>query len=59
MMVERVLIDRDGFFGRIWYKYLVYGLFKYDDYGLKLFFGVDDVVDIVKRVKIKVFWEYV
>ncbi|KAG2300097.1 hypothetical protein Bca52824_036569 [Brassica carinata] len=59
MMAERALTDRDGLSGRSWYKHLVYGPSKYDDYGSKSFPGVDDAIDNAKRVKTKASWEHV
>ncbi|XP_048623383.1 probable glutamate carboxypeptidase LAMP1 isoform X2 [Brassica napus] len=59
MMAERALTDRDGLSGRTWYKHLVYGPSKYDDYGSKSFPGVDDAIDNAKRVKTKASWEHV
>ncbi|ESQ41988.1 hypothetical protein EUTSA_v10012881mg [Eutrema salsugineum] len=59
MMAERALTDRDGLSERPWYKHLVYGPSKYDDYGSKSFPGVDDAIDDAKRLKTKASWELV
>ncbi|KAJ0243888.1 PA domain-containing protein [Hirschfeldia incana] len=59
MMAERALTDRDGLTERPWYKHLVYGPSKYDDYGSKSFPGVDDAIDNAKRVNTKASWENV
>ncbi|XP_056858416.1 probable glutamate carboxypeptidase LAMP1 [Raphanus sativus] len=56
MMAERALTDRDGLSGRPWYKHLVYGPAKYDDYGSKSFPGIDDAIDNAKRLKTEVSW---
>ncbi|CAH2079294.1 unnamed protein product [Thlaspi arvense] len=59
MMAERALTDRDGLPERTWFKHLVYGPSKYDDYGSKSFPGVDDAVESAKRLKTKASWEHV
>uniref|UniRef100_A0A1J3JDE9 glutamate carboxypeptidase II n=1 Tax=Noccaea caerulescens TaxID=107243 RepID=A0A1J3JDE9_NOCCA len=59
MMAERALTDRDGLSERSWYKHLVYGPSKYDDYGSKSFPGVDDAIDNAKRLKTKESWGHV
>ncbi|VVB17087.1 unnamed protein product [Arabis nemorensis] len=59
MMAERALTDRDGLSGRQWYKHLVYGPSKYDDYGSKSFPGVDDAIDNARRLNTKASWEHV
>ncbi|WZZ31062.1 hypothetical protein YC2023_014463 [Brassica napus] len=56
MMAERALTDRDGLSGRTWYKHLVYGPAKYDEYGSESFPGIDDAIDNAKRVKTKNYW---
>ncbi|KAL0729683.1 hypothetical protein Bca4012_025776 [Brassica carinata] len=56
MMAERALTDRDGLSGRPWYKHLVYGPAKYDDYGSKSFPGIDDAIDNAKRLKTEASW---
>ncbi|CAH8390068.1 unnamed protein product [Eruca vesicaria subsp. sativa] len=56
MMGERALTDRDGLSGRTWYKHLVYGPAKYNEYGSKSFPGIDDAIDNAKRVKTKASW---
>ncbi|KAF8080763.1 hypothetical protein N665_0923s0003 [Sinapis alba] len=56
MMAERALTDRDGLSERTWYKHMVYGPAKYDDYGSKSFPGIDDAIDNAKRVKTKASW---
>ncbi|KAG7609802.1 Peptidase M28 [Arabidopsis suecica] len=59
MMAERALTDRDGLSERPWYKHLIYGPSKYDDYGSKSFPGVDDAIDNANRVNTKASWENV
>ncbi|CAN6848632.1 unnamed protein product [Brassica oleracea] len=56
MMAERALTDRDGLSGRTWYKHLVYGPAKYDEYGSESFPGIDDAIDNAKSVKTKASW---
>jgi N-acetylated-alpha-linked acidic dipeptidase len=59
MMAERALTDRDGLSERPWYKHLIYGPSKYDDYGSKSFPGVDDAIDNAKKLNTKASWENV
>ncbi|KAJ0238639.1 glutamate carboxypeptidase LAMP1 [Hirschfeldia incana] len=59
MMAERALTDRDGLSGRTWYKHLVYGPAKYDEYGSKSFPGIDDAIDNAKRLETEVSWRLV
>lgn len=56
MMAERALTDRDGLSGRTWYKHLVYGPAKYDEYGSESFPGIDDAIDNAKRAKTEASW---
>ncbi|KAI3917730.1 hypothetical protein MKW98_021492 [Papaver atlanticum] len=48
MMAERAFTDRDGLPGRSWYKHLIYGPSKYNDYGSKSFPGIDDAIEKAK-----------
>ncbi|XP_010493051.1 PREDICTED: probable glutamate carboxypeptidase 2 isoform X1 [Camelina sativa] len=59
MMAERAMTDRDGLSERPWYKHLVYGPSKYDDYGSKSFPGVDDAIENAKKLDTKASWENV
>ncbi|KFK26210.1 peptidase m28 family protein [Arabis alpina] len=59
MMAERALTDRDGLSERPWYKHLIYGPSKYNDYGTKSFPGVDDAIDNAKKLNTKASWENV
>ncbi|XP_010420791.1 PREDICTED: probable glutamate carboxypeptidase 2 [Camelina sativa] len=59
MMAERAMTDRDGLSERPWYKHLVYGPSKYDDYGSKSFPGVDDAIENAKKLNTKASWENV
>ncbi|XP_026421033.1 probable glutamate carboxypeptidase LAMP1 isoform X1 [Papaver somniferum] len=45
MMAERAFTDRGGLPGRPWYKHLIYGPSKYNDYGSKSFPGIDDAIE--------------
>ncbi|GER25138.1 N-acetylated-alpha-linked acidic dipeptidase 2 [Striga asiatica] len=44
MMTERAFTDSDGLTGRSWYKHLIYGPSKTDEYGSSAFPGVDDAI---------------
>ncbi|KAJ4958603.1 hypothetical protein NE237_025714 [Protea cynaroides] len=48
MMAERAFTDRDGLLGRSWYKHLIYGPSKNNDYGSKSFPGIDDAIEKAK-----------
>ncbi|KAL5572532.1 hypothetical protein UlMin_022129 [Ulmus minor] len=50
MMAERAFTDRDGLLGRTWYKHLVYGPSKYNEYGSKSFPGIDDALEMAKKL---------
>ncbi|KAK7245471.1 hypothetical protein RIF29_40317 [Crotalaria pallida] len=50
MMAERAFIDRDGLFGMSWYKHLIYGPSKHNDYGSQSFPGIDDAVKLAKTL---------
>ncbi|KAF6141717.1 hypothetical protein GIB67_027895 [Kingdonia uniflora] len=59
MLAERAFTDRDGLTGRPWYKHLIYGPSKYDDYGSKSFPGIDDAISIAKSLKTVESWRTV
>ncbi|CAA0829193.1 Peptidase M28 family protein [Striga hermonthica] len=44
MMTERAFTDSDGLTGRSWYKHLIYGPSRNDEYGSSSFPGVDDAI---------------
>ncbi|XP_060968391.1 probable glutamate carboxypeptidase LAMP1 isoform X1 [Cannabis sativa] len=57
MMAERAFTDRDGLLERSWYKHLVYGPSKYDDYGSKSFPGIDDAVEMANKLNTAESWK--
>ncbi|XP_010535936.1 PREDICTED: LOW QUALITY PROTEIN: probable glutamate carboxypeptidase 2 [Tarenaya hassleriana] len=59
MMAERALTDPDGLSERTWYKHLIYGPSKHDDYGSKSFPGVDDALENAKRLNTEESWQSV
>ncbi|KAL8128589.1 hypothetical protein V2J09_017744 [Rumex salicifolius] len=59
MMAERALTDRDGLPGRPWYKHLIYGPSKHDDYGSKCFPGIDDMIEIASAKNTPESWRAV
>ncbi|KAI3892430.1 hypothetical protein MKX03_012648 [Papaver bracteatum] len=56
MMAERAFTDRDGLPGRSWYKHLIYGPSKYNDYGSKSFPGIDDAIEKAKTMNTVESW---
>ncbi|KAI3920604.1 hypothetical protein MKW92_013274 [Papaver armeniacum] len=56
MMAERAFTDRDGLPGRPWYKHLIYGPSKYNDYGSKSFPGIDDAIEKAKSMNTLESW---
>ncbi|XP_026441044.1 probable glutamate carboxypeptidase LAMP1 [Papaver somniferum] len=59
MMAERAFTDRDGLPGRPWYKHLIYGPSKYNDYGSKSFPGIDDAIEKAKTLNTMESWRLV
>ncbi|KAF7813887.1 putative glutamate carboxypeptidase LAMP1 [Senna tora] len=59
MMAERAFTDRDGLFGMSWYKHLIYGPSKHNDYGSQAFPGIDDAVKMAENLKTKESWHRV
>lgn len=59
MMAERAFTDHDGLLGRSWYKHLIYGPSKYNDYGSKSFPGIDDAIEIAKKLNTEESWKLV
>ncbi|KAF8393459.1 hypothetical protein HHK36_021703 [Tetracentron sinense] len=59
MMAERAFTDRDGLFGRPWYKHLIYGPSKHNDYGSKSFPGIDDAIKKAESLNTVESWHYV
>ncbi|CAB4318714.1 unnamed protein product [Prunus armeniaca] len=59
MMAERAFTDQDGLLGRSWYKHLIYGPSKHDDYGSKSFPGIDEAIEKAKSLKTAESWKLV
>ncbi|XP_030465184.2 probable glutamate carboxypeptidase LAMP1 [Syzygium oleosum] len=59
MMAERAFADPNGLFGRSWYKHLIYGPSKHNDYGSKSFPGIDDAIEEAKKVSTSDSWHSV
>ncbi|XP_061371257.1 probable glutamate carboxypeptidase LAMP1 [Gastrolobium bilobum] len=59
MMAERAFTDRDGLFGRSWYKHLIYGPSKHNDYGSQSFPGIDDALNMAKKLHTAESWHCV
>ncbi|XP_027922478.1 probable glutamate carboxypeptidase LAMP1 isoform X2 [Vigna unguiculata] len=59
MMAERAFTDRDGLFGMSWYKHLIYGPSKHNDYGSQSFPGIDDAVKMAKNTHTAESWHLV
>ncbi|KAJ3704062.1 hypothetical protein LUZ61_007767 [Rhynchospora tenuis] len=59
MMAERAFTDREGLSGREWYKHLIYGPSKYDDYGSKSYPGIDDAIKEAKKSNTTEAWRFV
>ncbi|XP_018733088.1 probable glutamate carboxypeptidase LAMP1 [Eucalyptus grandis] len=59
MMAERAFADPDGLFGRSWYKHLIYGPSKHNDYGSKSFPGIDDAIEEAKKLSTSDSWHSV
>ncbi|KAK7272736.1 hypothetical protein RJT34_29542 [Clitoria ternatea] len=59
MMAERAFTDRDGLFGMSWYKHLIYGPSKHNDYGSQSFPGIDDAVKMAKNLDTAESWHRV
>ncbi|XP_073108965.1 probable glutamate carboxypeptidase LAMP1 isoform X2 [Elaeis guineensis] len=59
MMAERAFTDRDGLFGREWYKHLIYGPSMHDDYGSKSYPGIDDAIEKAKSLDTSESWSFV
>lgn len=59
MMAERAFTDRDGLFGMPWYKHLIYGPSKHNDYGSQSFPGIVDALTIAKNVQTTESWHHV
>ncbi|KAJ0031470.1 hypothetical protein Pint_13293 [Pistacia integerrima] len=56
MMAERAFTDRDGLFGRTWYKHLIYAPSKHNDYGSRSFPGIQDAVEEANNLKTAESW---
>ncbi|CAI0628575.1 unnamed protein product [Linum tenue] len=59
MMAERAFTDSEGLPGRQWYKHLVYGPAKHNDYGSKSFPAVDDAIEEAKKLNTAESWKSV
>ncbi|TKY44556.1 glutamate carboxypeptidase 2 [Spatholobus suberectus] len=59
MMAERAFTDRDGLFGMSWYKHLIYGPSKHNDYGSQSFPGIYDAVKMAKNLHTAESWHRV
>ncbi|XP_060668475.1 probable glutamate carboxypeptidase LAMP1 isoform X3 [Ziziphus jujuba] len=59
MMAERAFTDRDGLSGRSWYKHLVYGPSKHNEYGSKSFPAIDDAIIKAKSLNSRESWQSV
>ncbi|KAK7379965.1 hypothetical protein VNO78_32250 [Psophocarpus tetragonolobus] len=59
MMAERAFTDRDGLVGMSWYKHLIYGPSKHNDYGSQSFPGIDDAVKMAKNLHTAESWHRV
>ncbi|KAM7257665.1 hypothetical protein ACFE04_013406 [Oxalis oulophora] len=59
MMAERALTDREGLYGRPWYKHLIYAPSKHNDYGSKSFPGIYDALETAKNVNNVEAWKFV
>ncbi|PON62462.1 Peptidase [Parasponia andersonii] len=57
MMAERAFTDRDGLLERSWYKHLIYGPSKYNDYGSESLPGIGDAVEMVKKLNTTESWK--
>ncbi|CAN0900047.1 Probable glutamate carboxypeptidase LAMP1 [Linum grandiflorum] len=59
MMAERAFTDPEGLPGRPWYKHLIYGPARHNDYGSKSFPGVDDTIEQAKSLNTAESWQLV
>ncbi|KAK6944901.1 Peptidase M28 [Dillenia turbinata] len=59
MMAERAFTDGDGLFERQWYKHLIYGPSKHNDYGSKSFPGIDDAIKNARKLNTTESWRSV
>ncbi|XP_008776572.2 probable glutamate carboxypeptidase LAMP1 isoform X1 [Phoenix dactylifera] len=59
MMAERAFTDRDGLFGREWYKHLIYGPSTHNSYGSKSYPGIDDAIEKAKSSNTSDSWSFV
>ncbi|KAG7984173.1 hypothetical protein I3843_04G144900 [Carya illinoinensis] len=59
MMTERAFTDRDGLYGRSWYKHLIYGPSEHDDYGSSFFPGIDYAIEKAKTENTTETWHLV
>ncbi|KAM1361221.1 hypothetical protein COP2_027048 [Malus domestica] len=59
MMAERAFTDQDGLLGRSWFKHLIYGPSKHDDYGSVSFPGIGEAIEKAKSLKTAESWKIV
>ncbi|KAL2321342.1 hypothetical protein Fmac_030311 [Flemingia macrophylla] len=59
MMAERAFTDKDGLFGMSWYKHLIYGPSKHNDYGSQSFPGIEDAVKMAENLRSAESWHRV
>lgn len=59
MMTERAFTDREGLFGRPWYKHMIYAPSRYNDYGAQVYPGADDAIQTAKRTNTSESWQSV
>ncbi|XP_059433343.1 probable glutamate carboxypeptidase LAMP1 isoform X2 [Corylus avellana] len=59
MMAERAFTDQDGLSQRSWYKHLIYGPSKHNDYESKSFPGINDAIEEAKYVNTAEAWHLV
>ncbi|CAN0900043.1 Probable glutamate carboxypeptidase LAMP1 [Linum grandiflorum] len=59
MMAERAFTDPEGLPGRKWYKHLIYGPAKHNEYGSQSFPGVDDTIEQAKSLNTMESWQLV
>ncbi|RHN53044.1 putative glutamate carboxypeptidase II [Medicago truncatula] len=59
MMAERAFTDRDGLLGIPWYKHLIYGPSKHNNYGSQSFPGIYDAAKMARSLHSAESWSQV
>lgn len=59
MMAERAFTDRDGLLGIPWYKHLIYGPSKHNNYGSQSFPGIYDAAKMANNIQTAESWSHV